>query len=98
MCSCPAHRELVDCTCECDHTNDRLSQLSRRCRELEAEANQLRATLEGWLLAPHHDTGGEYGLYHDCNVDEAVIGISETSLRSVLDDVRDHECGGESHG
>lgn len=45
MCSCPAHLRLVDCVCECEHTNDRLSQLSERRRELEAEVDRLRAAL-----------------------------------------------------
>lgn len=37
MCDCPAHQSLVDCTCSCDHTNDRLLQLRNRVRELEAD-------------------------------------------------------------
>lgn len=37
MCDCPAHQSLVDCTCSCDHTNDRLLQLRERVRELEAD-------------------------------------------------------------
>lgn len=45
MCSCPAHLRLVDCVCGCEHTNDRLSQLSERRRELEAEVDRLRAAL-----------------------------------------------------
>lgn len=53
---------------------------------------------DDWLLAPHHDTGGEYGLYHDCNPHEAVIGISEQSLSSVLEDVREHECEESDRG
>jgi len=35
MCSCPAHHELVDCTCSCDHTADRMSQYRARIQELE---------------------------------------------------------------
>lgn len=42
MCSCPAHRELVGCVCQCDHSNDRLGQWKAKARELEAEV----ATLE----------------------------------------------------
>lgn len=45
MCSCPAHLRLVDCVCGCEHTNDRLSQLSERRRELEAEVDRLRSAL-----------------------------------------------------
>lgn len=37
MCGCPAHHELVDCTCRCDHTDDRLSQWRARAKELEAQ-------------------------------------------------------------
>lgn len=67
---------------------DKIAELNSRVGELEKQL----AAFDGWLLAPHHDTGGEYGLYHDCIPDEAVIGISERSLSGVLADVRDHVC------
>jgi hypothetical protein len=37
MCNCPAHRALVDCVCNCDHTNDRLSQWKTRALAAEAK-------------------------------------------------------------
>jgi uncharacterized small protein (DUF1192 family) len=37
MCGCEAHRSLVDCTCDCDHSGDRISQWKERA--LAAEAN-----------------------------------------------------------
>jgi len=37
MCPCPAHRELVDCTCSCDHTGDRLKQYRQRIQDLEVQ-------------------------------------------------------------
>jgi hypothetical protein len=43
MCSCPAHRELVDCTCNCDHTTDRLLQWKARALTAEAEMEVQRA-------------------------------------------------------
>lgn len=43
MCDCPAHHALVDCTCFCDHTNDRMTQWKERVRELEVEVARLRA-------------------------------------------------------
>jgi hypothetical protein len=35
MCGCEAHRLLVDCTCNCDHSGDRISQW--KARALAAE-------------------------------------------------------------
>lgn len=67
------------------------------CPPAEA-ADSTADDFDDWLLAPHHDTGGEYGLYHDCNPHEAVIGISEQSLSSVLEDVREHECEESDRG
>lgn len=45
MCNCPAHRSLVDCECQCDHTHDRLSQWKQRVHELRLEAMQYRQAL-----------------------------------------------------
>lgn len=38
MCNCPAHRELVDCTCNCDHTTDRMQQWKSRALKAERDA------------------------------------------------------------
>jgi hypothetical protein len=38
MCSCPAHHDLVDCICQCDHTNDRLTQWQTRAFDAEQAA------------------------------------------------------------
>jgi hypothetical protein len=43
VCSCPAHNALVDCECQCDHTNDRLAQWHDRALTAEAEIARLRA-------------------------------------------------------
>lgn len=45
MCDCEAHRSLVDCTCSCDHTNDRLTQYRTRVRELESKLTERDHTL-----------------------------------------------------
>jgi hypothetical protein len=52
MCSCPAHQALVDCTCQCDHTDDRLRQHRDRNRELQAEVDRLRAELAEMMRRP----------------------------------------------
>ena len=41
MCGCEAHRRLVECTCNCDHTGDRMSQWSERAKELEHALRKL---------------------------------------------------------
>lgn len=42
MCSCPAHNQLVDCACLCDHTNDRLLQWKARALRAEAKVSAAR--------------------------------------------------------
>lgn len=55
VCSCPAHRELVACTCNCDHTADRLRQW--RDRALAAEAGNAHNELLLFLGAGRLATG-----------------------------------------
>jgi hypothetical protein len=38
MCGCEAHRKLVNCTCDCDHSDDRISQW--KARALAAESSK----------------------------------------------------------
>ncbi|THV25986.1 hypothetical protein [Glycomyces paridis] len=80
---------LLDVAEDCEA---RLAAKQHLVDSLQGRLDTAEGQLDGWLLAPHHDTGGEYGLYHDCAVDEAAIGIGERSLRGVLDEVREHEC------
>lgn len=57
MCDCPAHRQLVACTCSCDHTDDRTTQWRDRAEKAAAESDRLRERAEvaeadrvyGWL-------------------------------------------------
>ena len=39
MCDCRAHWQLVDCTCKCDHTGDRMRQWKARAEQAEATMN-----------------------------------------------------------
>lgn len=57
MCDCPAHRSLVDCTCSCDHTNDRLTQL----REQLNTERMVNATRWRWLLSTVDLQGDAFG-------------------------------------
>lgn len=45
MCDCPAHDELVDCTCTCDHTADRLLQWRKRALTLARTLQRVREAL-----------------------------------------------------
>lgn len=46
MCGCAAHHVLVDCTCQCDHTNDRLIQWRQRAQQAEAALAARDAEIE----------------------------------------------------
>lgn len=48
MCGCPAHHELVDCTCQCDHTDDRLSQWIARARKAERALQRVQDVADEW--------------------------------------------------
>jgi hypothetical protein len=43
VCSCPAHRDLVDCECQCDHTHDRLAQWHDRALAAEDKLERMTA-------------------------------------------------------
>ena len=67
MCDCPAHRQLVGCTCSCDHTDDRTTQWRDRAAKAEAEADRLREAIEKHrrdILGPRLD-----GMSHYADVD-----------------------------
>ena len=42
MCGCPAHNALVDCTCQCDHGGDRITQWKARAQRLERACAPIR--------------------------------------------------------
>lgn len=44
MCNCPAHFALVNCTCVCDHTADRLRQWKERALAAEAALTEVETS------------------------------------------------------
>lgn len=46
MCDCEAHRSFVDCTCHCDHTDDRWMQLREKLRDYEEQCESRWRWLE----------------------------------------------------
>lgn len=52
MCSCRAHHELVDCTCNCDHVGDRMIQYSDRAKQLANRLRTARVVLEHVAAIP----------------------------------------------
>lgn len=96
MCDCPAHRALVDCTCACDHTGDRLMQWEARACELEAEVVRLRAGEdptphdEGCQLAP----GQWIHEFNEVSADKRLTMVRlalDASARAAICDLMDHE-------
>lgn len=66
MCDCPAHQNLVECVCLCDHTGDRMRQWRRRALAATRERNELRAKvnavehLAGILEVPDRSLAGRF--------------------------------------
>jgi hypothetical protein len=46
MCGCGAHNALVDCTCNCDHTEDRMLQWKERALLAESQVKDGRETFD----------------------------------------------------
>ena len=69
MCNCPAHWSLTDCTCHCDHTNDRLRQWTARARDAEAALDRVRAA-----VAEHRTSQGPAGMVPVWALERALNG------------------------
>lgn len=84
MCGCEAHRSLVDCTCGCDHSGDRIMQWKARALAAEERLATVRTIY-----------ADEFG---DDQIDAYDRWVRAEALREAAEKVRGLAVAGEDDG